>query len=488
MVIRMRIRVGAHALEADERIPELAANGEEYASGQVEIPDEAVRTAPRDTRREWLQPARIITEQSAHPSFPYPGTTGSMAYIIRREWRYPVEFALLLGVVFFLPLREAPKNILWLLYVVTWLVARARSREFGGRVDSVEWLFLGVLATAVLSAAFSGIQRGDGNEWHAVGDLVRYGSLYLFVRRAGYTSAQKLSVAVLLVASCALAEAEALWNWKISASRKALELYSVGHVNHSAIYLAICMGLSAGLLAGLWRVITARDRALLGATTLFFLIGLFIGGSRAAGAVGVAVMLAAAVVAARSARLGRRAWIAAGAVIALAALVGGTGALQRQIEWGSQNYSLAQRDLIWNRGLVAWQESPWFGVGMENYGHFKDAQLERWLTRQGKPYVKAEYSGAPHAHSLYINTLVERGVAGLAALLAFLGMVAWRLIRQRPDLTAGGAEVALWFGGVSAWLVTVVIGLANTTMHHEHAILAMLAFALAFAPAGKAVR
>ncbi len=411
-----------------------------------------------------------------------------MAYINRREWRYPVEFALLLGVAFFLPLREAPKNILWLIYVVTWLATRARNREFGGRVDSTEWLFLAVLATGALSAVFGGIQRGDGNEWRAAGDLLRYGSLYVCVRRAGYTTAQKLSVAIMLVASCALAEAEALWNWKVSASRKALELFSVGHVNHSAIYLAICMGLSAGLLAGLWRVITTRDRTLLGVATLFFLIGLFLGGSRAAGAVGVVVMLAAAIVAARSAHLGRRAWVAAGAVIALAALVGGTSALQRQIEWGSQNYSLAQRDLIWNRGLVAWQESPWFGVGMENYGHFNDAQLEKWVTGQGKPFVKAQYSGAPHAHSLYINTLVERGVAGLAALLGFLGMVAWRLVRKRPDLVAGGAEVALWFGGVSAWLVTVAIGLANTTLHHEHAILAMLAFALAFAPAGKAAR
>lgn len=409
-----------------------------------------------------------------------------MALNFRREWRYPVEFALLLGVAFFLPLREAPKNLLWLLYVVTWLVARMRTREFGGRVDVVEWLFLGVLATGALSAAFGGIQRGDGNEWRATGDLLRYGTLFLCVRRGAYSTTQKLLVSAMLVASCALAEAEALWNWKISASRKALELFSVGHVNHSAIYLTICMGLSAGLLAGLWRGIVVRDRALLGAATLFFLIGLFLGGSRAAGAVGVVLMLGAAILAARTTHLGRRAWAAVGALIALAALVGGTSALQRQIEWGAQNYSLAQRDLIWNRGLVAWRESPVFGVGMENYGHFNDAQLERWLTHQGKPYVKGAYSGAPHAHSLYINTLVERGVVGLAVLLAFMGAVAWQLVRRRPDFAAGGAGVAFWFGGVSAWLVTMVIGFANTTLHHEHAILAMLAFALAFAPPGKA--
>jgi O-antigen ligase len=405
-----------------------------------------------------------------------------------REWRYPVEFALLIGVAFFLPLREAPKNLLWLLYVVTWLVARLRSREFGGRADAVELLLAGLFVTGALSAAFGGIQRGDGNEWWATGDILRYGLLLVCVLRAGYTTAQKLLLLAVLVASGALAELEAIWNWKIAASRKALELVSVGHVNHSAIYLAICLGLAAGLLAGLWRSLVPRERALLGAATLFFLTGLFLGGSRAAGAVGILIMLAAALAGARSAQLGRRAWAAVGIVIVVAALVGGTSALQRQIEWGAQNYSLAQRDLIWNRGLVAWREAPAFGVGMENYGHFTETDLQRWLARQGRAYVKEEYVGAPHAHSLYINTLVERGVVGLAALLAFLGMIARRLLRRRPRLNDGGAAVTLWFGGVSAWLVTVVIGFANTTLHHEHAMLAMLAFGLAFAPPGKPSR
>ena len=31
-----------------------------------------------------------------------------------REWRFPIEFALLLALAFFLPLREAPKNLFWL--------------------------------------------------------------------------------------------------------------------------------------------------------------------------------------------------------------------------------------------------------------------------------------------------------------------------------------------------------------------------------------
>lgn len=404
-----------------------------------------------------------------------------MAYSSWREWRHPVEFALLLGVAIVLPLREAPKNLLWLAYVLTWLVARLRSREFGGRTDAPELLLAGILITGTLSAAFGGITRGDGNEWRAAADILRYGLLFVCVRRAGYDTAQKMLLLIMLVASAVLAEFEAIWNWKFAATRQALELYSVGHVNHSAIYIAICLGIAAGLLAGFWRVLVVWQRVTLGAATLTLLVGLFLGGSRAASAVGVLIILCGAVVAARSARLGRLAWSAAGGVLVIAALVGGTGALERQIEWGTQSYSLAQRDLIWNRGLAAWREFPVFGTGMENYGHFAEADLQRWLARQGRPYVKRDYAGSPHAHSLYLNTLVERGVIGLAALLAFLAVVAAHLARLRPVFADGGATVALWFVGVSAWLVTVVIGFANTTLHHEHAMLAMLAFALALA-------
>ncbi len=408
-----------------------------------------------------------------------------MAYPSWREWRHPVEFALLLGVAFVLPLREAPKNLLWLAYVLTWLVARLRSREFGGRTDAPELLLAGILVSGALSAAFGGIARGDGNEWRAAADVLRYGLLFVCVRRAGYATAQKMLLLITLVASAVLAEVEAIWNWKFAATRQALELYSVGHVNHSAIYLAICLGIAAGLLVGFWRMLVVWQRAALGMATLTLLVGLFLGGSRAASAVGVLIVLCSAVVAARWAGLGRLAWSAAGGILVVAALVGGTGALERQIEWGTQSYSLAQRDLIWNRGLVAWREFPLFGTGMENYGHFSEADLQRWLAHQGQPYVKRDYAGSPHAHSLYLNTLVERGVIGLAALFAFLAVVAAHLARLRPVLADGGATVALWFGGVSAWLVTIVIGFANTTLHHEHAMLAMLVFALALAARDK---
>ena len=50
-----------------------------------------------------------------------------------RGSRFPIETALLAALAFFLPLLEAPKNIVWLAWVLTWLFNRVRSRDFGAR-------------------------------------------------------------------------------------------------------------------------------------------------------------------------------------------------------------------------------------------------------------------------------------------------------------------------------------------------------------------
>jgi hypothetical protein len=80
-----------------------------------------------------------------------------------REWQRPVELSLLLAFVFFLPLREAPKNIFWALYIITWIVNRVRTRDFGGRWDGWDTLAVLWIAAGYLAALFAGIHRGDGN-------------------------------------------------------------------------------------------------------------------------------------------------------------------------------------------------------------------------------------------------------------------------------------------------------------------------------------
>ena len=406
---------------------------------------------------------------------------------IWREWRFPVEFALLLALAFFLPLREAPKNLFWLAYVVTWVVNRAfmarGARDFGGPWDRWDTLFAAWIASGYAAALFAGIHTPEGNEWGAVNDLVRYVSLAWCVRRAGYTRAQALLVLGMLAASATLGTVEALWRWKASHAKKALELVSVGHVNHSAIYLSITAGIAAGLLGARWRSISGAVRAALGAMTMFMTVAILMTDSRAAFVTVLPLLLMCGFFTIRAGCHGSRAWVVVLGALVLALAAGGIGSVERHIVHARSNNITAERDLIWNRALVAVRADPWFGVGMDNFSRITDERLQEWLAAEKTIYVANDYRRAPHAHSLYLNTLTERGAVGLALLLLVLGAWGIRLWRLRPRAGDDATETALWCAAFSGWFVTVLIGVANTTMHHEHAILAVLTLSLWLAPA-----
>jgi len=50
----------------------------------------------------------------------------------------------------------------------------------------------------------------------------------------------------------------------------------------------------------------------------------------------------------------------------------------------------------------------------------------------------------------------------------------WALWRRPPRATDDRYDWLLWGGAASAWLVTAAVGMVNTTLHHEHGLLAML--------------
>ena len=138
-----------------------------------------------------------------------------------------------------------------------------------------------------------------------------------------------------------------------------------------------------------------------------------------------------------------------------------------------ENNLLAFRDNIWRTGLQAWREFPAFGVGMGNFGRIGYGHLEHWSAQRGESLDRSRVMPQAHAHNLFINTIAERGAFGLLALLAALAAWIWSL-RAIPSPGDSAIRWAYWGGALGAWMVTVLVGMVNTTLHHEHALISIM--------------
>jgi len=386
-----------------------------------------------------------------------------------------LELGLLVAFCFFLPIVEPWKNITWALYLICWIVNRLRSGRWGGRWDGWDTLIVAWMASGFVVAAFAGEHH---DEWRGALDIVRYGSILWLVKRAGYSALEMRWIIGTLVASTLFGLAIGYYRlWSGLAKSGTLQLYSVGHVNHTAVYLAIMLGLCVSWLLGSWRACGAAAKALALAITGVVLGSLIFTASR--GAIGIGLALLPLLGLAWRARL-RWAFVAglgAAALIVAAGVWLGAEVVKREQNYESTANILSFRDGIWRMGLVGWRHNPWFGVGIDNYQFITPERVKGWLAAEGETYDPAQYVHFPHAHNLYINTLAERGLFGLAVLVFVL--LAWlAALRRRPPPGAANLDWTLWGAALGAWFVTVGVGLVNTTLHHEHGILAVLLLGL----------
>jgi O-antigen ligase len=396
-----------------------------------------------------------------------------------KQQRFKVEVGLLLALCFFLPLLEQPKNLAWLAFVVTWIVNRVRSRDFGGAWSRWDTLFLLWIGSGIAVAAAAQLGEIRDAEWKGARDLFRYGTLAWLVSRGGYSAPVRRWLLATLVISTLVALAVGYARlWTGIGRSGTLQLYSVGHVNHTAIYLAIMLGLwAAWLFAGFrsWR--TAARVAGCAAFAVLF-VSLAFTASRAAVGGGIAALIVLAVAFLPRWRAPLLIVLGGVAAVVLGAIALDAELIRKQARYEMEGIELSQRGGIWRMGVAGWARHPWLGVGMGNYQHITPDRVKAWRAEAGQDYDPKRYVHFPHGHSLYINTLAERGAIGFAILAAVL--LAWgvQLLRGRPAAAAADDDWTLWGASAVALVVTLAAGLFNTTLHHEHGLLAALLLGL----------
>ncbi|MEA3192963.1 MAG: hypothetical protein QOD26_1296 [Betaproteobacteria bacterium] len=386
-----------------------------------------------------------------------------------------LEIGTLLAICVFLPLYEAPKSIFLTLYLVVWLVNRVRGRDWGGRWDIWDSLIAAWLGSAALAAVFAGIRGGD--EWRGLVDMVRIGGALWAVKRSRYEAREVRWILGALVASTVVGLAQA-YLAILKGQGGGLQLNSVGHVNHTAIYIAIVLGVCVAWVLARWLKWSPLAR------TGGFIVTLAVFGSLiytvSRGAIGMGIVVPLALAAAW-----RRRWRAAlpatalvlAAIVAVGFVIRAEVLVKQEALTEARNI-LANRIAIWHAAVHAWQRYPLAGVGVDNFKLITEDKLREWRTQAGEPFDAGTYAFYRHGHSLYFNTLAERGLVGLVPAMAMLLALLVSLIRERPAAADDDAAWLAWGGAASAWIVTCGVGLVNTTFHHEHGILAALLFGL----------
>ncbi len=400
-------------------------------------------------------------------------------------FKRPAEFVLLLGLVMALPLFESPKNLLWGAWIIVWLYHRVRDKDYGGPWDAWDSLIALLISSGYVVAAFSGLHN---KEWDGANDILRYGSILWALKRSGYGEREFRWLIATVIISTLIALGNGSWSLFVSHTRRVLELNSVGHVNHSAIYLAISYGIALAAVMAFWGRLSWMMRAAALFAIGAFATGVFITSSR--GAVGAMLVLTFFMSLAWSRRSKAIAAITMATLIATASV-----AYFSKMEVVTKAQSrmaagdvLSNRGDIWNAAVEAWKRYPLFGVGMDNYGQISTERIKQWVEASGRTYVASNYLSYAHGHSLYLNTLAERGLFGLGVLVMLLSAWFYWLLRNLPGAHDENMARMLWGGSFSAWLVTVGVGTVNTTLHHEHAILSMLMLGAWLAYLGRRMR
>ena len=143
-------------------------------------------------------------------------------------------------------------------------------------------------------------------------------------------------------------------------------------------------------------------------------------------------------------------------------------------DYNMDNHGVAGRLGLWAAAWGMFETAPWFGHGAQSFGGQHAAYMPAWAPRFPERHVM-------WAHSLYLETLAEQGVAGIAALallllhplsrLCHMIVITRREALRRIDsvcalaglvgfLVAAGFEVSF----IRRWVAVVLFGLLGFAM------------------------
>ena len=300
----------------------------------------------------------------------------------------------------FLPSLEAPKNIFLAGYLITALYRQSQLPP--SKWTIWDWLFLSLIASSFLGALFPFIT--GGSEWKGFRGMLLWITFGWTLFRSDYNEKEKK---YLFIFAILMTIPPLLWGLTESLilhTKDSLQLHSVGHVNHSAVYLCMMAGASLALLIS---QLQAPKKKYVFITTLLFILlldGVIISQSR--GAFGIVFLLTYTIIllSRQSIKIKTISLALLTLVLINISFITPVPVIEKQIANQDRNDVLSQRDKIWRTAIEIARLNPLLGIGNGNWNSIKIDQVKSSIESRGEIFDAEKFTMAhPHAHNIYLS-------------------------------------------------------------------------------------
>jgi O-antigen ligase len=381
-----------------------------------------------------------------------------------------LELAFLSLFLAFLPSVEAPKNIFLGSYLITALYRQSQLPT--SKLTIWDWVFLSLIVSSFLSALFPFV--AEGSEWKGFRGILLWITFGWALYRSDYNEPQKRYLFIFAILMTLPPLIWGLMQYLFLHTKEALQLHSVGHVNHSAIYLCVIAG--AGLSLLISQLQTAQKKYVFITSLLFIFLLSSVMISQSRGAFGVVFLLTFALflLIRLTIKIKTMALTLLTIFLITIVFIKPLPVIEKQIANQSKHDILAQRDKVWRASFEVARLNPMFGIGGGNWKQINIEQLKSSVESRGEKFVTEDFALQwGHPHNIYLSNLVDRGFFGFITFLSFMFIWLITLIKSYKKFNQDSKAMLFVMGSFSAWTTIFGIGFVNTTFHHENALLAL---------------
>lgn len=366
-----------------------------------------------------------------------------------------LEWYSLLLCIFSIPLFESPKTIFLIISAFLFLTRHYIERDFKDIffIKDPRLGFLALIGASAISAIFA--QR-PGLAIHGSLDFLKMYLLFTIVATDFRDNKSVKIISFFVIISAAIGAVWGFMEYTIIKNAQ-LQLNSVGHFNHTSIYLALTLWIVVCYFSIIHNKLEKSVIALCGMLIVF---ALMLTTSRAT-FLALLISFIITFIFDRSARKKIFYLFITAILISIPSFLYLYHTAPNLLAKGFGIKSLYLRFEHWNLAWEGFKSNFLLGVGAKHI-KFLDP----------KAYGVAVTEKLSHAHNLYLNILVQYGIAGFFALLLLFYLI-FKWLKQVKE------KNLMWSAAFGSFIIVLVNGILNTTLHSEHGLVFSLILAIA---------